>query len=446
MFCYFSSLSEITRRALSVTGILFLGIPTLFILSGCHDLTPGPISGDYPVGLEASMNNVVVQLTWTQTTVSTFEEYVILRSTEPIPDNPIPEAGGSTVLIARIDERTKTTIEDSEFPLEQTMYYKVYADIGGRFLESATVRVDISFTFFPFRNDIGTYDPVAGTLIGFDNSTRNLFEYSIENHSVIRSRPVNDQTTILRYGNYLGEDEIYASDNNNIIRVYDRNTMNLKTTLSTGFHILTDFQYAENKFFITTRNMLPAFVVMSRSGGQTLATAGTVQQYEHKALIDKTGGDLNVYDIGTTHLARYKIASNGQILETVTKNLSASGNIAIPDIKPDGSQIVLTNQGNILGTSTLEEKTVLDSDNNFFVDIAFGNDDQTVAAYFNRFDITTTSHVIRIFDTENYELLSTSKLPFSANKIFSHDHTYYATGVVFFDNQIGTILVEVYNQ
>jgi hypothetical protein len=422
-------------------------MPALWILSGCNDLTPEPTTGNYPVGLEASMDNAVVQLNWTLATISTFEEYIVLRSTEPIPDNPIPDAGGTIVLIARIDERTKTTFEDSEFPLEQTMYYKVYADIGERFLESATVRVDISFTFFPFRSDIGTYDPVTGNLIGFDNNARTLFEYSIEDQTVIRSNPINDHTTILRYGNYLGEDEIYASSNNhNIIRVYDRNTMALKTTLTTGFNVFTDFQYAENKFFITTRNMLPAFLVMSRSGGQTLATAGTIQQYEHKALVDKTGSDLVVYDVGTTNVDRYKIASNGTILETVTKNLNPSGNLAIPDLKPDGSQIVLTNQGNIIGTSTLEERTVLDSDNNFFIDIAFGEDDQTVAACFNRFDIITTSHVVRIFDTENYDLLSTSKLPFPANMIFSHNHAYYTTSVVFFDNQLGTILVEVYNQ
>ena len=122
--------------------------PLLLLFASCEKEVIDNTDKKFPIEISVNNKGSLSELTWTRANVSSFVEYIIVRSTDSIPSG-LPPA--STPIVARIDDFEEITFVDSSTPFVEELYYKVYVDIGERFLESPSLKVDqkiLGYDFF----------------------------------------------------------------------------------------------------------------------------------------------------------------------------------------------------------------------------------------------------------------------------------------------------------
>ena len=97
----------------------------------------------FPINLSGYYENGRIYLEWTKVRNSTFEEYILVRS----------ESTLSTVIspgevIARFDKDEEITFIDVDFPIRDSLHFRVFADIGNRNLSSQDLVVPLNFFLF----------------------------------------------------------------------------------------------------------------------------------------------------------------------------------------------------------------------------------------------------------------------------------------------------------
>ena len=71
---------------------------------------------NFPIDLTAESLGQLTKLTWTPTNISTFEEYLIVRSSDSIPTGIEPT---NNQIIARIDDYEEATFTDGNISFEE---------------------------------------------------------------------------------------------------------------------------------------------------------------------------------------------------------------------------------------------------------------------------------------------------------------------------------------
>jgi hypothetical protein len=113
---------------------------TLLFFACREDLQVNNDDQDYPLTLRSTAIQDGVKFEWDEAQVSNFEKYVIVRADAPIPNGLKPNNNsGVFQVIFEGDERGALTFSDTNLPIVNKVYYKLYLSAGGRFLESDNV-------------------------------------------------------------------------------------------------------------------------------------------------------------------------------------------------------------------------------------------------------------------------------------------------------------------
>jgi len=381
---------------LPVQGMICL----LFCLIGvsCDPLEVEPGEFAYPLELSATQQLSVTTLNWSEATVSTFEEYIILRSTLSIPDSPEPEVDNNTVIVARVDDRRVTTLQDVNAPISNSLFYKVYAKIAGRFLMSPTIAHDQNLDLIPRRTDVSEPIPGQGLLIGYDRLTKALFVYDYENREILRSEIVQQYSVpVIRYN--ASVQEILIAENGSVA-FYDFNTLDLKQTFFIG--TFRDVQYKDSWIYVESAVSPYPFALYRRSDFSLRSQLSVLQADWRKSFVHINQAvpfDATIYDFGTAGAARYR-----QQGASLTLDLSTSGGlpgsvINIAD-NPAKGEFVVSNSGTILD-GNLQQTHIVDNGQFSYSFFSYAPDGKTL------YGLTfLNSPIVRMFDTDdNYSLI-----------------------------------------
>lgn len=329
--------------------------------SGCDKLDTTPGDFQYPLSLSAVQKLSVAELTWSEATVSTFEEYLILRSVDPIPDSPEPEVTGNTIIIARIDERAVTTMLDANLPVTDTLYYKVYARIAGRLLMSPTIKFGQDLHLIPGRTDIVEHIPSKNTFVSYDRGNQQLMIYDYKAREIIRSRVFNQQNfPLLRYD--PSTNEILVNENS-LSQFVDYETLNVKQSINNTFSRNAD--YLNGWLYVTYGQFPFSFALFRRSDLSFRDDMNTLQTDWRGFTVIPDAINANkatIYDFSLTGSARYIQDNTNLTLDLHKSEALTAGAIQVAK-HPMNTEFVISNTGVIVNTDldiikTLENGTV----------------------------------------------------------------------------------------
>jgi hypothetical protein len=409
-----------------------------FTFAACDrdPIEPGDFS--YPIELAAEVKGSIVHLSWHEVRVSTFEEYIIVRSQEPIDDTPEPEVDGLSVIAARIDDLTVTTFEDSGAPLATEFYYKVFAKIGERFIYSPTVHVEIDLQLISLRTDNFAVDTDENVIIGYDRSLRVLFIYDYQNSEVLRQQQPGTiyNNPIIRHGAYQGKEEIYISDHDNYIHILDRSNFQQWNQIYSTSDI-HDFQYMDGYFFATRNQTAGGMAMFDRSTLFLTDADNSITQFFRLVGISDSGGAQKVYEFGNTHVSRFQVNS-GSIESDRTVHESNAISQTQVAYAPVLGHFAFSNNGKIYDED-LNVVATLDDGVVFHQVLAFAPDGS--ALFTVSFELNSTT--IRSYDpTDEYAFIGKRNISYTPILLFADEGYLYAVGMVFINNTTRTVITK----
>ncbi len=129
-------------RPYSLLTLALAGSLMLLFTTCKEDLSVDNSDKNFPITLRYEQDGDAIHFSWDAAKVSSFEKYVLIRSANPIPPGLFPNVGGLDNIFTS-DRADSTTFTDFSPPLFQEVHYKLYVDIGDRFVESD----DVAFSF-----------------------------------------------------------------------------------------------------------------------------------------------------------------------------------------------------------------------------------------------------------------------------------------------------------
>lgn len=403
-------------------------------LLSCKDDAISPGGFNYPIDLDLSSEEYGITLEWSRASVSSFEEYIILRSPDSIPDKSEPTLEGQEVVVERIDKIDEVRFTDYSFPIQATHYYKVYARIGERFLMSPTRRIDVDLQLIPLRIDQLVPDQERNEIVAYDRGLRMLFVYDYANDEILRQQTMSMSNPIVRTGTYNGAEEVYVCDRSTQIAIHDRASLSFKTSLWSSGNSIQDFLYKNSAFVLNIYQSSDNIQVWDRAN-RNFKSAGT-GAFNSPTFIasDHEETEYNVIHFTPLGLTKFRITNFN--ISTVKTVSGPNTNVIMPTRHPERNEFIATSVGQVID-SELNNIGLLGAGNTFYNSITYSYDGRYVAAV--RFDINGA--FIDIFDSESdYSRVKVIPVNFSPNFLFSDDNYIYATGLVFTGGLTQTVL------
>jgi len=375
-----------------------------------------------PLELTAIQEGRNVRLAWTQTKISTFVEYIIVRSDQPIPDDFVPTPFSSLVR-ERLDEFEDNEFVDDTPLLAETIYYKIYVDINGRFLESNVAEVDYEVTLlsrFPNRVE---FNPNNDLLYLFDGSQNSLISFNYKTKETLGEINTNSFQSAFRAGNNGEGEELYAAHNSNQIKVYDGRTLDLKETWDLNNNVVLDIATNDDgqiyAYYNTFSNNLK---VIDRASGTSIGNFS--ESLNNPRLLTLNKNTNEVIAFGNFEMRYLQFSDSGAILEqnSASTNSFPSNNFGF-GIAPDGSFFLPHGDGSIYDRD-LNLLGFIGSNNIFFEDYAISDDGQFIFSCNNSF------LEIRQFSFPDLDLEKTFNFSYFINRIFIDENTLIIVGTV----------------
>lgn len=416
-------------RSLLITSAAALCL----VWQGCDDASVEPGPFEYPIKLQVNGSSSNVALSWTEATVSTFEEYVVVRSIDPIPETKDPEVVGNQVIIARLDEIDATAFVDFSTPFEPKLYYKVFADIGERFLPSATVEVTQPLQLVEYRTDALEIDHDADEIIGFDRSLDVLFVYNYTEQKMKAQTQWGFNFPFIRTGQYNLRDELYAVDQSqSLLYVFDREDLGYIQQFSAPSGVV-DFFYLNGLFFITFTN--GNIQVRSRDNFQQLASRSTTNGNRVLHVLKNDAQEIEFVEIGFTTVIKYRWSSNTLLEIDRRSDISGTSQLTTA-IHPDRSEFIINNAGRVIG-SDLADRGSLGTGLQFHNTMTYSDDGSMVATI----GFVGNNNALRFFTTEdNYPEVSNNQLNFTPVMMWSDNGQIYTSTVIFVSGGIRSVI------
>lgn len=402
------------------------------LTESCHETLIEPVPLTYPLDLTVTSENTSAELHWTPLTVSTFEEYIIVRSEDSIPDSPEPELIGNATIIARIDKAEVTEFFDFAPPISKSVYYKVYGKIGNRFLSTPTIRTDLSFQIIDLRADVSYVVQEKNEIIGYDRSTQILFIYNYRTEKIRVQKFIALNNPIIRFGTYNSIEQIYITDQFGIMYVHNIGNLELSRQ-SNSFARAIDFIYDKGRFVIATQS--GSILVMDRATMQITDEDPGLTNQRSIYRGERNGDELEILEIGFNQVNKY-ILGNNSISRVSSNQDIPSGFQLITASHPDGSQFIINGSGRIIDNNIQNLGSLEDGVQfyNLFKYTEDGSKLFTVGFLLNEI-------ILKFFDVEkDYEKISENQIISFPVSMFSDDEEAYLMSIVFLNGGVRTVI------
>lgn len=379
--------------------------------------------GGFPLQLTAQQDGRNVVLDWTETKVSSFEEYIIVRSTEPIPVDFVPTPF-SQFVIERLDEFEDNQFIDNSPLLAERIYYKVFADIGDRFLQSEEVIVEYEVTIL---NRIPTriaHNPDTDLLYIYDGALIEILAYNYVTNENGGKVGTNSSQPSFCAGNNGNGEELYVVNTSTSLKVYDAFTLELKETITPASNIFMR-QVATNNnghLYIYTDNFSNNIKVIDVNSESIVGNFSSNINNPRLFMLDEAKNELVV--VGNFEIELIDFDNNGNIeSESQTNTNSFPTNNGGFGVSSDNQFFMPYVDGSIYDEN-LNNTNNLSSTNSFFEDFAFSSDGTKIFAADNNF--------LRVqqFSFPDLQLEETYNFSYFINRIFEDDGSLIVVGTL----------------
>ncbi len=418
------TINRFTPHLVAVLGWVLL-VPT-----GCT--LDDPATGDKTpaLTLQASKDYSVVHLSWEQVKVTGFKEYIILQSVNDIPDAPTPQTSQDISILTRIQDGSVTSFESANVLFSTRTCYKLYCDIGDRFLYSSTLCTDTDIDLLDGFFDRSNHEPGQSTMVAFDRFTTHLVVYDLHARSFTSLRQESVNTfPLLDVATYQNMTSLFTFDQfNNLLRKYSYPGLEYQNQRfisegTTGGVVKGAFVY------VMTQNNSAAFQILNQNNLTLIdSKAGSISTRNLAVFEGDTTIVLNIED---GMITRYLVNSSGKIIQTQTlipgvSQLNTQGTCDISSMYYVGGRLgtLINREGDII-------KNLATGFNEFTVLSRFSQD-ESKALLLTQDNITLSLNIYDLSALPAAPLIRKITLPSASyTDMFSEDDVIYVIGLTF---------------
>ena len=412
----------------------------LALSSACTLDEPADTNQDPALTLDYTQHLSLTNLTWDPVRVTGFKEYIILQSSNPIPNSPTPVINQDVTVLKRIKDVDITSLSVPTMLFSPDICYKLYCAVDDRFLYSSTLCIQQDIDVVNGFYDKGCH--VAGQIeaVVFDRinnvlSTLNYKTGTITNSvtDIVLNFPSLEMSTWAGVTNVYGFDQSPAW-----LRRY--NFPALTSSHSKNFNQILWAANVHNEFvFVATDDFNNNFQVLSRSNLSLIHGAQTMTGNQNIAVFP--GEPLTVLMIGPSEAKKYSIEANGMISATV----DVPARILQPDLQStcaEGTDLFICGrEGTIINRNGVNVGT-LNTDINASILLNRLSIDEKKAIYIINDNGVMRLEIADISQLPLVTLLTTYDLPaLSYADVIPEEQIIYVIGTSFNSSQAQTTIL-----
>ena len=401
---------------------------------------PADTNQDPALTLDYTQHLSLTNLTWDPVRVTGFKEYIILQSSNPIPNSPTPVINQDVTVLKRINDVDVTSLTVSTMLFSPQICYKLYCAVDDRFLYSSTLCIQQDIDVVNGFYDRGCHTAGQDEAVVFDrvNSVLSALNYKTGTitSSVtdgVLSFPSLEMSTWTDVTNVFGFDQSPAW-----LRKY--NFPALTASNSKNFNQILWAANVHNQFvFVATDDFGNNFQVLNSSNLSFLHSIQGMSGNQNIAVFP--GDPLAVITIGSSVSKKYSIDTDGKILTSA----DVPARILQPDLQStcaEGTDLFICGrEGTIINRNGVNVGT-LNTDINASILLNRLSIDEKKAIY-----IITDNGVMRLEIADISQLplvtlLTTYDLPaLSYADLIPEEQIIYVIGTSFISSQAQTTIL-----
>ncbi len=364
-------------------SISFLSALMLIISAGCTLNEPDQTNSLPALSLEYTTEYSLTHFSWDKVKVTGFKEYILLQSSEVIPDRPTPEINQDVTILKRIKDVDENSFSTSNLLIGEKTCYKLYCAVDDRFMYSPTICIDENYDSFE-----GFYDKAAhlrglDEMIAYDR-VNDIF--SVVNYKTgIKTNSVSDMTF-----NFPSL-EIYQWNNATHVVAFNQSAAwlgvyNFPSMTTIQKRSFSDVCWSARPYkqliFVASQSAGANFQVLNKSTLLPIDSRNGTISSQNIAIFE--GDPTVVLTLGQNGSKRYTVNSNGFILS----EQAISGRLSQPDLQntcAQGSELFIGGNGGDIINRAGENIASLAPGNGVFIAFArFSEDEQKVAYILNK--------------------------------------------------------------
>ncbi|MBK8563169.1 MAG: hypothetical protein IPN76_07415 [Saprospiraceae bacterium] len=379
----------------------------------------------YPIQLTSEQDGRNVILKWTATKTADFQQYIVVRSSSPIPDDPTPTAQN----IANLDDYKTSSFVDKFVPLSESVYYKVYVKMGDRFLFSPTVEVESDIKLLHIQPNRVLYDTEHHRVFLFDGNRNKLYRYNYETEKLEDSLFFSNTFDLrMALGNHGSGDELYLAPNNGSsdIKIYNPDNFDAITSINVGSFVYSIASGNNGFLYVSADNWQRSFSVYKRSTKQFVSGDSSFSGFGDSSVKVLSSDGFSVIQTASNQIIRHEINAQGQITDNNFTFIQTSFFGVLPNIvsSDDYQFFCFDIAGNVLNSDLDMVGTLSSAEFLFFNDVAFAADNSRV------FGITNAGEFVEI-GLSSFNVDKRASLGYSPLRIDRDGDKLLVVGLVF---------------
>ncbi|HSF89495.1 MAG TPA: hypothetical protein VLA46_08770 [Saprospiraceae bacterium] len=421
----------------------FIGVLAMIGLalsSACTLDEPADTNQDPALTLDYTQQLSLTNLTWDAVRVTGFKEYIILQSSNPIPNSPTPVINQDVTVLKRINDVDVTSLSVSTMLFSPQICYKLYCAVDDRFLYSSTLCIQQDIDVVNGFYDRGCHVAGQSEAVVFDRinnvlSTLNYKTGTITNSvtDIVLNFPSLEMSTWAGVTNVFGFNQSPAW-----LRKY--NFPALTSSNSKNFNQILWAANVHNEFvFVVTDDFNNNFQVLNRSNLSFLHGIQTLSGNQNIAVFP--GEPLAVMTIGLSGSKKYSIDTDGKILASV----DVPARILQPDLQStcaEGTELFICGREGTIINKNGENAGTLNTDINSSILLNRLSPDEKKAIYVINDNGTMRLEIADISQLPVVTLLTSYDLPaLNYADVIPEDQIIYLIGTSFNSSQAQTTIL-----
>ncbi len=304
---------------------------------------------NFPIELRSETIGSISKLIWTETNISTFNEYIIVRSFDSIPSSILP---ASNIIVGRIDDFEETNFVDNSAAFEDELHYKVYVDIGDRFLESPSIKVTQNILSFDFVAEKILYDDKQDVFFLAELSQGRVSRFDVASNEITHEISGISNFRDFMLGDNEGTRELYiSSQSNGLVSIYNATNLAAIDAFSVGREVYAMANNSRGLLFLSTDFSVDQLRIFRRSDFLQRGSINTSISTSERRLAMLNEDTNELIEATSFELMYYKIAEDGSVME-VRENRSINGTLLNKiTISPDKENIIPYRVGTVFDSN-----------------------------------------------------------------------------------------------
>jgi hypothetical protein len=340
---------------------------------------------DFPLSLSYTFDNNEITLNWEAKRTTGFQQWVIRRSTSPIPAGELPSINNAGELL-RSNESLLNTFKDRAPLFDTAFFYRLYLQDNGRWLESN--EINVSFNTFAqegFLQGVFYHPRKPWALMFYNGSSGNIVVlFDLVQKKELSRFTRNDlydfNSISIDFKEDNGEEKLYLVTSNNYFLSTSLPNMTQSPEIYLGLSTWSIVCFPERDWIVSTGYdyAYSVNIRMLNSPSSIISGFNSEFYYSFRTLHQMSTSNMSFIEAGTYQINRFRLNPDGTEEMSFRKTLNTTGASLNPfkqlAFSPDNSKFIMNVGGKIYDTELNVIKELPIPSNGNFTDIRFSND------------------------------------------------------------------------